>query len=377
MLAEEQIKRWVADGIVTSEQGEKMLATLPDHQLEGTLAKSRGVGSLLLLSSALLSGIVIFLFAFLYDVDASAHAILLLWMLCVAPMVYVLRQTPITILFSGLFFAWVAVFAYGNLEGPDIAQRLTSLPLPYLAAGVALFAIGGTHYLHPRLTSIARAYRIMGLQAVLVALLALGLNLFEAGSSWRGETGGWSLMAVLVILAVFGVGFTILNMKTRAKNPKLTVVEGPISLALLALVFVYALVPLPAIAFEVLLNLVLLALVGSVLVVGYGRRDLRLVNISSAALLAFVLLRTSGLLWGELSLGTFLVCMCVVAFVSAVSLVLLKRKLVSVMAKESEREKEGTEETNAGMEETGGAALAASAESAAPAEAAASPEPAP
>lgn len=71
----------------------------------GEWAKS-WLGSSLLLLSALLSGAVILLFSWLYDVSAPAHVVVLLWMLSVAPLTYVARRTALSLLFPTLLLAW-------------------------------------------------------------------------------------------------------------------------------------------------------------------------------------------------------------------------------------------------------------------------------
>jgi len=343
MLGREQIDRWRKEGLITPQQAEKLRATLPEHERQRALGASPLSGTALLFLSALLSGAVIFLFRWLHDVDAPAHEVLLLWMLATAPVVYVLRLLPLVILFTLLFFTWVGLFTFGGLpDAIDYYDRLALLPLPFLMGGVLLFAVGGTHYLLPRLAPIARTYRIAAVQVVLAALFALSMYVVsgdvEAGVAWRDLETNRLFLGALGALLVGAAAFTGLNMRLAARRPELTRSEGPISLALLAVGLLYALLPLPGLVYTVFFNLVALALVGAVGYVGYRRADLRLLRLGGGGLVLFLSARYVDLAWDRLGVVAFVGGLVLVPGLGVLALWLLDGRLQRQVADAAARD---------------------------------------
>ncbi len=277
-----------------------------------------------------LLGVAIWAVALSRGIAASTHSLALVWLAPVLPVAYVLRKPALTLSVCGLFLAWVGLFVHGEVSLMDATDRLVFLPLTYLAAGVLLFAVGGTHYIATALAPIARIYRLTGLWVALVALFALGLETFGARptemSDWRRvEASNRYLVGLMAITAAAAV-VTAVNGVLQRRLPGTTRAEIPISLAMATLVVVYALVPLPALLYLIMWNVVLVAMLIVALATGVSRGDPKLMEIGGVGLALLALARWVTLGWGRLPLGTFFVGLGVIVAVGGVGLLILRSR---------------------------------------------------
>jgi uncharacterized membrane protein len=294
----------------------------------GDWAKS-WLGSSLLLLSALLSGAVILLFSWLYQVSAPAHVVVLLWMLSVAPLTYVARRTALSLLFPTLLLAWAALFTFREVGFFAVMDRIFFLPAVLAAGGVLLFAFGGLHYTLPGLSSLARNFRLIGLKATLLAVLlvttpALSRRSAEA-TSWTTLGSSAAVVWSFALLVAAAALLTLFNMRLAPKVERLTRAEGPISLALLAVILLYALIPLPAWVYSGLFSGVLFLVILAALLTGWARRDARLADIAGLGLLGLVLIRYYDWFWAPLGWASFSAGALVLTAL-LVTVLLLKRK---------------------------------------------------
>jgi amino acid permease len=74
-------------------------------------------------------------------------------------MVYVLRHTSLAGVMSCIVYVLVWLLVFGGASLADLSNRILHVPALILAAGVLVFAIGGTHYLLPSLANVARGLR--------------------------------------------------------------------------------------------------------------------------------------------------------------------------------------------------------------------------
>ncbi len=338
MRFDEHIARWRDSGLITPAQADRMRA---DLATEGALAPSEGrIGPLLMVLAALLNGVVLLVFAWLYNVDANLHVSLLLWMACLAPLLYLLRKAVLAVIFGSLFLAWVGLFVLRGYPPDVLFLRMAALPVLYLAAGTTLFAWGGLHYAVRGLDEVARAFRLLGVGTVMGVLLLLGSwPLSEAAGSFtdlKALSSATRFSGVLVVTAVAGAALTVVNQLVRLRQPRLTRPEGPISLFLLALAPAHFFLSLPAMAFVVFFNVVTVAFVGAVLAVGYQRRDLLLTDVGSGGLWLFLLARYVDFGWGHLDAAVFLGVGIGLALVSGAALAwkrgAVKREAVAAAA---------------------------------------------
>jgi uncharacterized membrane protein len=306
---DQRIRSWVEAKLIAPDLGERLLGTLTAEERAPT-TRALGTAGLVLLCSGV-NGAVILLFTALYGIDVPAHVPFLLWMLCVGPLVYVLRIPLLAALLVVLLLVWIGLFIYGSMEFLDIYDRVRFVPLAYLPGGILAFALGGMHYLLGPLATVARAYRLAGLLVTVLAMFALGMSTFGGSPTgmvdWRRfEASNRFLMANLGLCGAAALA-TIVNMTiVRKRTPELTTSEGPISLAMLGIAALYSIVPLPAGVYLTLWNLVLLALTGAVAYVGWVRADLRLAQIGAIGGAAMLCARWLDLSWGHASLVTTL-----------------------------------------------------------------------
>ena len=335
----ERVRRWAKDGLITADQADKLVATLPPPGAPDPAAAAAPESlTRVLVACAGLNGLALFGLSRFSGLAAPAHALVLLWMLSVAPLAYLLRRSVYAALLCLLYMAWVGAFVYGGISAGDAVDRLPFVPVTYLAAGVALFAVGGTHYLLERLAPVARVYRLAGLQVSLLALFALGLETFASRATgmtdWRSAEASDRFVLCLLLLCVAAAIPTAINWRLSARVPALTRSEGPISLALIGGVLLYTVVPLPTLAYVLLWNAVLFALVSAVTWVGYTRRDARLVDIGGGALALLLIARYVSVAAGRLPVGTLLLGLLPVTVVVGVALWILRSSVAEAAAED-------------------------------------------
>lgn len=341
MLAESQIKAWLADGVINKQQADRMLKDVRAGQEEalGVEWAHTGTGSLLVFFSAVLNGLILVLFTFLYDLEVTAHTTFLLWMICIVPMVYTLRLGSLAVLMSLLFLAWATLFVFRGIEAMSVFDRAVQLPSVYLVCGLLLFAAGGAHYRFAPLRRLARAYRIAGIQAALLSLVALSIHKVAEGPSTmvglRDADASFQVSLTLTALAVVAAAATVFNFAVRRRSldkgetPDITRSEGPVSLALLAVAVLHLLAPLPTVVFVGLFSVLQVALIGVLLFIGYVRKDLRVVNLGSLALLVVLGLRYADFFFTRLPISTFIIGGLVLLAFAAVALELPRRRMRS------------------------------------------------
>jgi uncharacterized membrane protein len=282
----------------------------------------------LIVGALALAGILIWGVALANGVAASAHFLVLIWLAPVLPAAYYLRRPPLALGVCGLFLAWVGLFVHGDVSFLDATDRLVFLPLTYLAAGVTLFAIGGTHYVSTSMRPIARTYRLTGLWVTLFALFALGLETFGGRptemSDWRRVDASNRFLLGLAAISLAGTIFTVVNGALHARLVGTTRAEVPISLAMIGLVALYTIVPLPTFFYLVMWNAVLVAMLVVALATGVKRHDVKLMEIGGIGLSLLAIARWVTIGMPRLPLGTFIVGLGVILALSVGGFLLLR-----------------------------------------------------
>lgn len=259
-----------------------------------------------LLGAAALSGAFIVAFSLINDVDVIAHTTFLAWLACLLPLAWIARSGVLGAVSTYCFIAWSVLFAFRSLDVMSIIDRLALLPVLALLAGLTAFAFGGLHYVVTPLARVARGMRIAGIQAAIVSLFALTLEPVAEGTSWfndlRDTAATTQLTFTLIALGVAAAVLTFIGIVLAPRVRSLTVVEGPISLALVAAALLYVLVPLPASTFVLLFSAVAAAMCLALVGVGLKRDDPRVFRLGGAGLLLVGLLRFVDFALGNLSL---------------------------------------------------------------------------
>jgi uncharacterized membrane protein len=355
MLLEQRVNKWVKDGLVDEAQADKMIADLrasPPEQLDAAFelewAQTK-TGSLFVFASAILNGLILVVFTWLYDLDVTAHTTFLLWIICILPMVYTLRLGSLAVLLALLFMTWATLFCFRGLETMSIVDRLVQLPALYLICGLTLFAVGGTHYRFKAFRHMARALRLSGLQVTLLSLFGLGVRRVAEGPNLvagvRDAEATLQISLTTTALALMGIIAALVNVRLKQKgNEDLTRSEGPVVLSLLAVAILFVWVPLPTVIYLIIFGALQVALIAAVLYVGYQRRDLRIISIASLALLIIIGVRYVDLFYSSTSFSTFLVGGLVTLALSAAALELPRRWLGAKIKREAEADAKVTAE---------------------------------
>ncbi len=289
------IERWQREGMITADQAAAMRADL---------AKRHGnAGSAMLMAAALVNGAVLWLFTRVYGVDIAVHAIVALWLVCVVPLAYATRSKAVAAACGLLFCAWVAAFSFRGLSAFSVVDRWSWLSPLVVLGGVCAFALGGLHYLVPGFDGVARGMRLASLQAALVALFTMTFELVASGAAFydelRDPEASSQVAVAAACFAAIALAATILGQALARARARLTRVEAPVNVALLATALTFVMVPIPARTSALLASVVLFGMVVSVLVVGVRRGDKRLIRISGVALSVFLALRAAAWLWGS------------------------------------------------------------------------------
>ena len=309
MQLEARLRGWQTKGLLTPEQCDELLRDA-NSDTGGSLSTLRTVDTVFVLLSGLLNGAVVLAFAWLYDVDVAAHVLVLLWMASLAPLVYALRLPALGALFALQVLVWAPLFTFRHLGFEHFALRLSTAPVLVLLAGVAVFSFGALHYGWLPFHALARALRLTGLLACVVALLALG-------SPWvASDSGGvvgldspsalGQYAAAVIGLGICGAVLTVLAMALKPFLARTTRLEGPISLGLVAVGAIHYLAPLPGLVFSVLFTALMGAMLLVLLSVGVQRSDRAALTLSCGGLWGLVLLRYVDFGWSRLTLAPFL-----------------------------------------------------------------------
>lgn len=287
------------------------------------------VGASLLFLGALLFGATVILIAQIYNLNANNHVLVLIWLVGILPLVYALRSMPIAALASLLFFLWLGLFFSPGGEwwffetlGP------VSLVL-YLIGSVMLFAIGGLHYVRQGFEHIARTYRITGLKVLMIALFLLTFELFSKASSYflrQYDEMPDQLRIGIALFAAVAIVVTAINWFFN-RSESLSQIEGPASAGLVALALIFLHYPSKTSIYVLIFNLVTAAMIGILLWAGYSREDMKLVNMGTFWLSAFVIVRYFDFFWDLLPRSLFFIAGGLMLVLGGIALEKKRREL--------------------------------------------------
>ncbi|OGW91472.1 MAG: hypothetical protein A3D28_00980 [Omnitrophica bacterium RIFCSPHIGHO2_02_FULL_63_14] len=364
MVEDQHIKQWLAEGLITQQQAQKMFADVIAHRKERSSDKLivavstigailLGVGAVLFVASnwqvltnlakvfimagstfgvaymgyvfayerqnlpkvgaallflgTLLFGATIFLIAQIYHIQANSHLLVLIWLAGILPLVYVLQSVPIAGLSALLLFIWIGLFVFRNITLSS--SDWIALPVLYLLSGLLFFETGGVHYLSEKLRTVARTYRIASLKVTMVSLFLLTFRFFsghyEHWSSRQQAAFSPQMSTGIVVLAVVAILLASSNLFFNPSKSETWQLEGGVSLGLIGLSLVFFFFPSTTNIYVVIFNLVLAGCIGVLIAIGYQREDIRLVNIGMSYLALLVVVRYCDFFWGLLSRSVF------------------------------------------------------------------------
>lgn len=390
MADKEQIERWLKEGTITQEQAQKMLADISEHKKERSsnkliialstigaillgigvilfvasnwqemanitkvliLLSSTGlayylgyvlryqrqtlvkVGASLIFLSALLFGADIFLIAQIYQISANSHTLVLIWLIGILPLVYALKTEPIAGLSSLLFFIWIGLFVFKNMNFGDISRDFIGLPILYLVSGILLFGIGGLHYFFADLKAVARIFRITAIKVALLSLFLLTFKFFSGGDYGgffyfgKGMQFSTQFSTWFVLFSVLAIIFIVINQMFNPSQSDTFVFEGYTSLGLVVVVLIFFFFPPKTNIYTILFNLILAGIILMFLFIGYRREDMKLVNIGMTYLWIFVVARYFDFFWKLLPRSLFFMVGGLILVLGGVALERKRRQL--------------------------------------------------
>lgn len=357
---EPETRTWVDEGLITDEQREAILARYPraDHRrrqaailsilgavlvgvgailfvatnweaiprtarfvlLVGATGLAHGaglhlrrtgasphVGHALHVVGSFLFGATLFLVAQLYNVNANAPTLLLLWAIGVLPLAWALPSRPTLLLGLGVTGLWLGFQAFDWLRfaGEDDLFVPAAVTVPFLAFGVLLWAVGRLHASLPRLqevTEFAPWFGALGLTLMAAGLYAFTFDLGDVPAGSDGVVAPLAaLTAVFLVTGLGALGLWAVRQANRLAWAELAAV-GAVVLAALLVYLVPAVVvhPLPY-------NLVLAGLILGTVLLGVQRGDEVLINLGLLFFVVDVVTRYFDLFFDMLDRSLFFI----------------------------------------------------------------------
>lgn len=369
MIIEKQIREWLESGTITQEQAEKMLADVNQKSKEERSNKFivaistigailLGVGAILFVASnwreipdlikvlillgstfgayylgylfkydkknlpkvgsalfflgALLFGATLFLIAQIYNINANAHSLVLIWLIGVLPLVYGFRSESIAALSCLLFFIWMGLFIFRENRFND--EIFFYFPVIYLSAGTLLFAIGGLHHFKPKLIKIAKIFRIAGLKIAMLSLFLLTFNFFSGyvNNNWVQnprmlENLSSQIMLGIVLFSILSIIGLVINLFFNPSQSKTNSYENDIALGLLGFTLLFLFFPAESNIYTVIYNLLFAGLTLFLIYIGYQTSSIKTVNIGIFWLSIFIFAKYFDFFWDLMDRALFFI----------------------------------------------------------------------
>lgn len=260
------------------------------------------VGRALMLLGVLLYCATIFLIAQIYHINAHNHWLILWCLLGILPVVYSTRDTLFGLLASVTFYFWLGFVSLRSFDFGEVEQVVVAVPVLLLVSSMVLFYAGGFHFMVTDLKPVGRIYR---LSALLVTGIVLLILTFEgvSGSVEHVYLSDQTMQAftqlTMTTVVVAAAGFLLGGMYV-IKNPTHSGAiryEAYVTLTILAASVLYLLMPRTTDIFTYIFNALFIALTLAVLVVGYKREDMALVNRGIFFTCIYLIVRYFDLFW--------------------------------------------------------------------------------
>jgi uncharacterized membrane protein len=303
------------------------------------------VGASLLFLGSLLFGATIFLIAQMYHVNANNYTLILIWFIGIFPMVYAFLSEPIALLSVFLSFCWIGLFFYQNgraFWGDSFG--LTLILISYLLLGVFLFSLGSLHYFFNRLKNIARIYRLAGINTIMFCLFLLSFK-FVYSDTFIGKFSIRSLSSFLLLQAgkilfigimlcsIFIILFSLINLIYNPSKSKTNILENAFSIAITLSALLCFFVLTPTSFYLLLFNFILISLIFLLIILGYEKEDIRLVNVGMLGVLTFIAARYFDFFWNLMSRSLFFMIGGLILVFCSIILERKRRELKNALGK--------------------------------------------
>jgi len=293
------------------------------------------VGNSLLFLGSLLFGASIFLIAQIYHVNANSHLLVLVWLVGILPLVYGFSNAAIAGLAAVLFYLWIGLFVFRGISFDSAARNFIALPALFLVGGNLLYSLGSAHYFQNTLQKIARIYRLISLKVVMASLFFLSFKTFSGhhdyyynvAKSFTHVTGQFHIS--FIIFAMLAIILTVINLAFNPTKSKNNIMENSISLGLVGITTLFFYFPSVTNVYTLIYNLILGALIIVLLIIGYQREDMKVVNIGMSYLGLFVLVRYFDFFWQLLPRSLFFLIGGFILIVGGIALEKKRKELKS------------------------------------------------
>ncbi len=275
----EVIPRVVRIGLLL---GSMLAAHAGGWYLREATSKSPRVGHALYLLGSLLFGATLFLGAQLYNVNAHAPGLLLLWALGVLPMAWGMRSRPILILSVGITGLWLG---FQTVDWMGIARDIygpAAVMVPFFAFGLLLWGLGRLHGAWDRLAPVARFEPLLRGFGALGVFAGLYVFTFDLPEPTAGEPGFiLPLLALTTVFLIAGLAGLAYWATRASAHRRLGWAETGALGGLALLMLATALRP-DLLVSAVLFNLALAAGIIALVMLGVQRGDEMFINLGLA-----------------------------------------------------------------------------------------------
>lgn len=249
------------------------------------------VGKALVFLSAIMYGASIFLIGQIFNVNANSSSLLFLWFIGIIPLVYIYQSPLVTLLSSIVFWIWYNYFLIGTVSEDNVMNGIYFNQI----FGVILFAIGSLHYDSHKYKRVARAYRLFG---ILITIITLFIFTFKwlYSSEMQSELVTQVNVNWMIIIGIWAITsfLLFLNLKYNPSRSETNKIENGIAFGILTLFLIFDYLVFTGTSsylFLILFNLVFVGLIVVLFKVGYQRRDMKLINMASAATFFYVIFK--------------------------------------------------------------------------------------
>lgn len=174
-------------------------------------------GSSLAFLATILVGATIFLTAQIFNVNADAHWLILLWFLAVAPLAHLLNSRPILLLSITLLTVWLEYYLMENNQFDSPWSLGQSVTMFY---GVALYGLGLVHKRWKGWQHFVPFYQGVGVFLVLAVLFFFSIFGFESVLSPLVLTGGLTVLLVVSAVVASGLALVYSFLSARAERQR-------------------------------------------------------------------------------------------------------------------------------------------------------------
>lgn len=263
------------------------------------------VGSVLFLLGALLYGASIFLIAQIYNINANAHSLLLLWLIGILPLMYGFALESISALAAIIFYLWVGFYIAADAQSTIHSQSV--IPVIIFSSSALLFSIGEMHYFIPTFQKIGQMFQRFALKFILFSLFLLTFEFFSGGISLNNAVTGDSSFVVtnITIFSIVAILGLVVSLFFNPTQSKTNLIESGSALGIIGLILLFLFFPANINIYTILFNLVFAGLTILLIYLGYKKQNVQMLNSGIFWISLFILARYFDFFWELLPRSLF------------------------------------------------------------------------